>query len=62
MTVERIFRCDGPKCERHVQTQRKAPPCFLTVTGDAQPTLHFCGWDCVLRYAGTIEPEEVIES
>lgn len=60
MAVERTFHCDGPDCERHVRTRQAAPPLFLTVTRDVDPDLHFCGWDCVLRYAGQIEPETVI--
>lgn len=60
MALERIFHCDGPDCERHVRTIRTiAPAGHLTVSGDGKP-LHFCGWDCVLRYAGNKEPEEVI--
>ena len=61
MSVERIFRCDGPECERHVQTRQARPPMFLVVTpvGEAAD-LHFCGWDCVLRHAATKEPETVI--
>lgn len=61
MSVEHTFRCEGPDCERHVITQRDRPPVFLTVLADDGPDLHFCGWDCVLRYAATIQPEQVIE-
>lgn len=32
---------------------------MLTVTGNGEH-LHFCGWDCVLRYAGAKEPETVV--
>jgi hypothetical protein len=61
MSAERIFYCDRDGCERHVQTRRWTPPGgFLTLTGDGT-TLHFCGWDCVLKHAATFEPEEVIE-
>lgn len=59
MSVERIFRCDGPACERHVHTRNDRPPCFLTVLED-DGVLHFCGWDWVLRHASLKEPEEVI--
>lgn len=61
MSVERTFYCDGPDCERHVQTQKPRPPVFLTVDQFEGPELHFCGWDCALRYAGNVEPEETIE-
>lgn len=61
MSIERIFYCDGPDCERHVKTLKDHPPMFLTVTEHATATeQHFCGWDCVLRHAGTKEPETVI--
>ncbi len=59
MSIELIFHCDGPGCERHVQTCKPLPPVFLTVLEDGQPS-HFCGWDCVLRHAAAKEPETVI--
>jgi hypothetical protein len=60
MSIERIFHCDGPDCDRHVRTLQTSPPMFLVVNEHAGPDLHFCGWDCVLRYAATKEPEIVI--
>lgn len=66
MTIEYIYHCDGPDCERHVQTRRDYALMFFTLIehGDSgnDQTLHFCGWDCILRYAGTKEPEEVVET
>lgn len=59
MSVERVFRCDGPECERHVQTTSTRPPVFLTLAEDAGPDLHFCSWDCVLRCAAEKPPSEV---
>lgn len=65
MSVEHIFYCDGPGCERHVRTQQPRPPVFVTVLENdglgLEREIHFCGWDCVLRYAGQKEPEEIIE-
>lgn len=62
MAVERTFHCDGPECERHVRTLKPYPPMFLTVTHHSDGVEeHFCGWDCVLRHAGTKEPEIVIQ-
>ena len=67
MSVQHTFACDGPDCERHVKTHGPQPPTFLTVTENPgyphEPiaTLHFCGWDCALKYGATIEPEEVSE-
>jgi hypothetical protein len=60
MSIQRTFYCDGPDCERHVETPREIPPVFLTVTQFEDAQLHFCGWDCVLRFAATKEPEIVI--
>jgi hypothetical protein len=60
VSITRTFHCDGPDCERHVQTQRETPPVFLTVHEFEGPTLHFCTWDCVLRHAATMEPETVV--
>jgi hypothetical protein len=64
MSIERVFYCDGPDCERYIKTRREFPPLFLTVTEHAaethQPPLHFCGWDCVLRQAATKEPEQMV--
>jgi len=58
MSIERIFYCDGPECERHVRTAALRS-LFLTVT-EGSKTLHFCGWDCILRHAAAKEPETVI--
>jgi hypothetical protein len=33
---------------------------FLTVTERNESPLHFCGWDCTLRYAAAKEPEILI--
>lgn len=60
MSIERIFRCDGPDCRRHVQTTSARPPTFVTITEDAGSALHFCTWDCVLRYAGEKPPVELV--
>jgi hypothetical protein len=60
--IERVFHCDGPDCERHVQTALRRPQAgFVFVTeGGSAATLHFCNWDCVLKYAATKPPVEVI--
>lgn len=60
MSIERIFHCDGPDCERYFRTTRLRTEHFLVVTEGVGPALHFCGWDCVLRHAATKEPEQVI--
>jgi len=60
MSIERVFHCDGPECDRHVRTAGTRPTTFLAVAATGEPTLHFCGWDCVLRFAASKEPETVI--
>lgn len=62
MSIERIFYCDGPDCERHVRTAGSRPQAgFVFVTeGGSAATLHFCNWDCVLKYAATKPPVEVV--
>jgi hypothetical protein len=60
VSIERIYYCDGPDCERHVQTSRPRPPAFLTLTEASGHSLHFCGWDCVLKQAATKPPAEVV--
>lgn len=55
--IERRYHCDGPDCERNFSEAQLEH--FLMVHGKGWD-LHFCGWDCVLRYGATIEPEEVV--
>jgi hypothetical protein len=47
VSIERNFCCNGPGCDRRVQTTQDRPPTFLTVRKD----MHFCSWDCALRFA-----------
>jgi hypothetical protein len=60
VSVERTYYCDGPECERQVSeaAAKGAPGNLLTIAGDGDE-LHFCGWDCVLRFAAGKEPEKV---
>ena len=67
MSEKATFYCDAPECERHGGAwdgYRQPPPGFLTVVvsghGDAMLPIHFCGWDCALKYAAQQEPEIVI--
>lgn len=59
MSIERVFRCDGPECERHVQTVSPRPPVFLTVR-EGSDSLHFCTWDCLLKHAASKPPSEAL--
>jgi hypothetical protein len=60
MSIERIFFCDWHDCDSHVRTASPRPVDFITVTEGAGRSLHFCGWDCVLRHAAEKPPTEVI--
>lgn len=64
MSTEYVYRCNGPECERWHESQYPVSGHFILVRepGDqgAVTELHFCSWDCVLKFAATIEPSEVI--
>lgn len=60
MSIERIFHCDWRECTGHVQTASTSAAPFITVTEQAGRSLHFCDWDCVLRYAGERPPTDTI--
>ena len=72
MAIDRIYYCDAPpsadqpssdgddRCPTHARTADSGLPMgFLKVTGFERP-LHFCSWDCVLRYAAAQPPVERI--
>lgn len=72
MAIERTYFCDGPanpdfphpdgedRCPTFARTAGEGlPTSFLKVAGAERP-LHFCGWDCVLRYAATRPATEVV--
>jgi hypothetical protein len=60
--IERAFYCDGPGCNGHQRSIATRPgPSWVTVTENGSSrTLHFCLWDCVLKYAAAQEPVEII--
>lgn len=63
MSVERTFYCDAQDCDRHISTLAINAPGFVTtIERDpiATTELHFCSWDCVLKYAASREPVEII--
>jgi hypothetical protein len=61
MSIERVFYCDWRECEAHTRTINTRPGMsYLTVEEDADRTLHFCSWDCILKHAAEIPPVEVI--
>ena len=60
MSIRRVYYCDGPECRRHVETASASAAPFITVTENTGRSLHFCGWDCVLKHAATFPPAETI--
>ncbi|HEY4428852.1 MAG TPA: hypothetical protein VGN08_11670 [Solirubrobacteraceae bacterium] len=60
MSISRTYTCDWRECNHHVQTTGLRPPMFLTVDEDQGDPLHFCTWDCVLKYAAEKPPCETI--
>lgn len=60
MSIDHIFYCDGPDCPHHMQTASATAEPFVTVSEGADHALHFCDWDCVLRYAAQKPPTETI--
>jgi hypothetical protein len=60
MSISRVYTCDWRECNHHVQTASLRPPMFLTVDAGEGDSLHFCTWDCVLRYAAEKPPCETI--
>ena len=69
MAIDRIYYCDAApgadhagsdRCPTHARTAGSDLPMgFLKITGFGRP-LHFCSWDCVLRYAAEKPPVERI--
>ena len=60
MSIERIFYCDWRECGAQMQTTSTSAFPLITVTERAGRSLHFCDWDCVLRYAAEKPPVETI--
>lgn len=61
--IERVYHCDWRECENHAKTVSDLPPTsFLVVREDADHSQHFCGWDCLLKFAAEKPPAEVIPS
>jgi hypothetical protein len=60
MSIRRIYCCDWRECNHHVHATSPRSPLFLTVTEGAGSSLHFCTWDCVLRYAAEKPPCETM--
>lgn len=55
------MHCDGPECNAWVVSGWLADG-WLTVSewGEGDSNLHFCYWDCLLKYGASKEPIEVV--
>lgn len=63
MSIERVYYCDWRECENHARTAGDLPPTsFLVVREDTDDSHHFCGWDCLLKFAAEKPPAEMILS
>ncbi len=64
MSIERVFYCDAEGCDTHIGSLYAEPECpgwlIVTETGHEPETLHFCGWDCAMKYAAKFPPPTVI--
>jgi hypothetical protein len=60
MSIRRVYSCDWRECNHHVQTDSVRSSLFLTLTEGIGGSLHFCTWDCVLKYAAEKPPCEMI--
>jgi hypothetical protein len=60
MSIRRVYSCDWRECNHHVQTDSVRSSLFLTLTEGSGGSLHFCTWDCVLKYAAEKPPCEMI--
>lgn len=59
MSIERVYTCDWHECECHTRTTGNHPFPFLKVSEAPGRSLHFCTWDCLLRYAAEKPPSEI---
>lgn len=64
MSIERVFRCDAEDCrgsESSIYTEPQGSGWMVVrETGHVPRELHFCTWDCVLKYAAAQPPVERI--
>jgi hypothetical protein len=60
MSIRRVYCCDWRECNHHAHAAGARPPQFLTVSEGAAGSLHFCTWDCVLKYAAEMPPCEMM--
>jgi hypothetical protein len=76
MAIERVYWCDNPSCAdqfpddqdtpAHAKTASPPPhlPAGMLEVREGGPNggsvHHFCGWECVMKFAATLPPPEII--
>lgn len=60
------IHCDGPACETWAKPNMAHDSGFLTVMdgvyyNHAEFFLHFCSWDCMMKYAAFKQPLDRID-
>lgn len=54
------WHCDGPGCDRWQRVYAWPDTWTASWIGIPDANLHFCTWDCVLKYAATKTPTEEV--
>lgn len=55
--MSKAYHCDADDCDSWTYHKRKHG--FLTITGQGPGELHFCSWDCVLKFSAKFEPMDI---
>lgn len=60
------IHCDGPACDTWASPSMATNAGFLTVFDGVYPAyaelvVHFCSWDCALRYAAMQSPLDQVQ-
>lgn len=57
MSVEFVYRCDADDCDSWMRSIEDSPGAgWLRVEYDRGEALHFCRWECCLRF-GAAQPQ-----
>ncbi len=65
MSRETTYFCEAPGCNSHVRAMCEPPATSFLVVRERIPSepvseRDFCSWDCVMRFAATLDPIETI--
>jgi hypothetical protein len=66
MQRETVYRCAASDCDTFVHSYSPPPVRgWIAVherDGESVTDLDFCGWNCLLRFSATIDPDVVIDA